>query len=129
MVKEENVEIIKILTSQKTLVSYKTMLAAINTGNMECIKFLSCGYIVSTELVLYIIESGVAFEIFVFLYRLYIISLPKEGISTKFVESAIQHGNTRVVQFFLSTDYFDKKQMLKYALKYKQIDVVKIIVE
>lgn len=141
MVKEENVEIIKILTSQKTLVSYKTMLSAINTGNMECIKFLSCGYIrerhththrethVSRELILDIIETGVAFEIFIFLYRLYIISLPKDGISPKFVESAIQHGNTRVVQFFLSTDYFDKKQMLKYALKCKQMNVVKIIVE
>jgi hypothetical protein len=130
MVKEENVEIIKILTSQKTLVSYKTILSAINTGNMECIKFLSCGYIVPTELIIDIIESGVAFEIFIFLYRLYNISLPKyEGIPPKFVESAILHGNTRVVQFFLSAEYFDKKQMLKYALKYKQMDVVKIIVE
>lgn len=122
MVNEENVEIIKILMFQKTPVSDKIMLSAINIGNMDCIKFLSCGYNVTKEIILKTIELD-TFEIFVFLYRLYGNSL------LEFVDHAIQHGNVRIVQFFLSTDYFDEKQMLKSALKYKQNNVVKLLLK
>ena len=109
--------------AQNTSVSEKIMKNAINQGNIECIKFLSCKYNVTKEILIQIIKSGQSFEIFMLLYRLY------GNPHSELIDAAIKYGNTRIVQFFLSFDLFNEKQFLESALKYTQIDVAKIIIK